>query len=229
MQHFRHLFLATTEDVIDIDDLDYEWQLSEATKKLEYFVKSFKLYKIGLDDDITTKVCPEANVELYECMESTTTDNVQAFYQECLDYINEIFEKGADDLQKLLGTILCKIFCLKVFSDDEYFPQYVSEPVDYWLNVCDRARTDVEMYSDNFLQTFEKSDFFDTCKKTVEGKLQKKEWNHCSVSCGGRFQSKIATACVPDYAVCYDIPILEQSCNEVACAETPSGYLPVRV
>ena len=162
-------------------------------------------------------------------MESTTTDNVQAFYQECLDYINEIFEKGADDLQKLLGTILCKIFCLKVFSDDEYFPQYVSEPVDYWLNVCDRARTDVEMYSDNFLQTFEKSDFFDTCKKTVEGKLQKKEWNHCSVSCGGRFQSKIATACVPDYAVCYDIPILEQSCNEVACAETPSGYLPVRV
>ena len=62
-----------------------------------------------------------------------------------MDYINEIFEKGADDLQKLLGTILCKNYCLKVFSDDKYFPQYVSEPVDYWLNVCDRARTDVEM------------------------------------------------------------------------------------
>ena len=102
--------LATTEDVIDIDDLDYEWQLSEATKKLEDFVKSFKLYKIGLNDDITTKVCPEANVELYECIESTTTDNVQAFYQECLNYINEIFEKGADDLQQLLGTIFFRFF-----------------------------------------------------------------------------------------------------------------------
>ena len=85
------------------------------------------------------------------------------------------------------------------------------------MNSCDRARIEVEMYSDNFLQTFENSDFFTMCKKTVEGKLQWKEWNHCSVTCGGGFQSKIAIACVPDYAVCYDIPILEQSCNEEAC------------
>ena len=66
------------------------------------------MYKIGLNDDITDNVCPEANIELYECMESTTHDNVQSFYQDCLDYINEIFEKGADDLRQILGTrILC--------------------------------------------------------------------------------------------------------------------------
>ena len=97
------LHLATTEDVIDIGDLDYEWQLSEASAKLEDYVKSFKLYKIGLNDDVLTKVCPEANIELYQCMESTTDEDVQDFHEECLNYINEIFQKGADDLKQLLG------------------------------------------------------------------------------------------------------------------------------
>ena len=213
-----HRLLATTEDVIDIGDLDYEWQLSEASGKLEKFVKSFKLYKIGLNDDVSTKVCPEANIELYECMQSTTNDNVEAFYQDCLVYINEIFQKGADDLKKILGTIFQVYrFRSKKFLDDEYFPQYVSEPVEYWLSGCDRARNDVEMYSDDFLQTFEKSDFFTMCKKTVEGKLQWKEWGDCSVSCGGGFQTKIASSCIPDYAVCYDIPIQERACNDQAC------------
>ena len=73
------------------------------------------------------------------------------------------------------------------------------------------------MYSDDFLQTFEKSDFFTVCKKSVDGKLQWKEWGECSVSCGGGFQTKIASSCVPYYAVCYDIPILERSCNDQAC------------
>ena len=97
------LHSATTEDVIDIGDLDYEWQLSEASAKLEDYVKSFKLYKIGLNDDVLEKICPEANIELYQCMESTTDENVQDFYEECLNYINEIFQKGADDLKQLLG------------------------------------------------------------------------------------------------------------------------------
>ena len=61
-----------------------------------------------------------------------------------------------------------------MISDDKYFPQYVSEPVDDWLNTCDRIRTDVEMYSDNFLQTFENSDFFTTCKKQSQANLNGK-------------------------------------------------------
>ena len=104
-----------------------------------------------------------------------------------------------------------------IFSDDQYFPDYVSMPVDYWLHVCDRFRTDVEMYSDNFLQTFEDSNFFEECKKTVEGKMLWKEWSDCSVSCGGGYQTQIAAACVPDYAVCYGIQIFERSCNDLAC------------
>ena len=73
------------------------------------------------------------------------------------------------------------------------------------------------MYSDSFLQTFEKSDFFNMCKKTVEGKFQWKEWSDCSVSCGGGHQTQIAVACVPEYAVCNGIQILERSCNDQVC------------
>ena len=94
------------------------------------------------------------------------------------------------------------------------------------MNGCDRARNDVELYSDVFLQTFERSDFFSVCKKTVDGKLQWKDWGACSVSCGGGFQTKIAISCIPDYAVCYGIPILERTCNEQSCPEMPSPYLP---
>lgn len=195
-------------------------------------MKSFKLYKIGLNDDVKTKVCPEANFELYQCIESTTNDNVEAFYQECLDYINDIFPKGSDDLKQLLGIVSDSpylMFYIKIFSDDKYFPQYVSDPVDYWLNTCERALTNVEMYSENFLQTFEKSDFFKICQNTVEGKLQWKEWNDCSVSCGGGFQSKIAVACLPHYAVCNGLQILERNCNENVCPDYPSTYFPVRM
>ena len=121
----KSLSSATTEDVIDIGDLDYEWQLSEGSVKLEEYVKSFKLYKIGLNDDVKAKVCPEANLELYQCIESTTSDNVQAFYQDCLDYINEIFPRGADDLKQQLGTFFNSqgfISYLKKFFRRQIFP-----------------------------------------------------------------------------------------------------------
>ena len=75
---------ATTEDVIDIDDLDYEWQLSEASNKLHNFVKAFEPYKIGLTDSVLTEVCPEANIELFNCINSTTVINTDSFYSDCL-------------------------------------------------------------------------------------------------------------------------------------------------
>ena len=90
-------------------------------------------------------------------------------------------------------------------------------PVNYWMNVCDRARTDVEMYSDNFLQTFGESAFFTICKQNVEGKLQWKDWSECSVTCGAGYQTRIASLCVPSYALCHEIPILERSCSNQIC------------
>ena len=93
----------------------------------------------------------------------------------------------------------------------------MTQPVNFWLYSCDRSRIFVEMYSDEFLRTFEKSDFFLTCKKSVEGKLSWYEWGECSVSCGGGVKTKIASSCVPDYAVCYGLQIHQKACNEVDC------------
>ena len=100
-----NFFTATTEDAIDIGDIDYEWQLTEASKKLERFVSKFALYQIGLTDDVVEKVCPESNIELYGCIESKTEEYVQFFYEDCLDYIVEIFSRGRTDLKTILGNL----------------------------------------------------------------------------------------------------------------------------
>ena len=67
---------------------------------------------------------------------------------------------------------------------------------------------------------------FSTCKKEVEGKLSWNDWGTCSASCGGGARIKIAHSCVPEYAVCNDIPIIEEPCNSSICPDMPSTYLP---
>ena len=96
-------FSVTTEDSINLEDLDFDWQLSEATKELENFVKSFTLQSIGLTDKFLHSVCPEANDQLIECFDSYTNDQLLLFYNECLLFIDEIFPKGKGNLIEILG------------------------------------------------------------------------------------------------------------------------------
>ena len=77
--------------------------MSEASSKLEKYVKSFELHKIGLSDSVWLNVCPEAGDELFECINSTTSSNINEFYEDCLSYIEEIFPEGFDDMKELLG------------------------------------------------------------------------------------------------------------------------------
>ena len=82
------------------------------------------------------------------------------------------------------------------------------------------------MYSDSFLSSFERSDFFTQCNKSVAGKLKWNKWVDCSVTCGGGHKFRTAKECVPAYAHCYDLQIMEESCNQQACPESPSTFLP---
>ena len=95
--------LVTTEDSINLEDLDFDWQLSEATKELENFVKAFSPESIGLTDKVLHSVCPEANHELIECFDSYAEDQLLLFYNECLSFIDEIFPRGKGNLIEVLG------------------------------------------------------------------------------------------------------------------------------
>ena len=94
----------TTEDSIDLVDLDYDWQLSEAIKELEKFVQDFAPQTIGLTQEVLDSVCPEANDELINCFDSYADHQLVLFYQECLSFIEEIFPRGKADLIEALGT-----------------------------------------------------------------------------------------------------------------------------
>ena len=91
---------------------------------------------------------------------------------------------------------------------------------------CNDARKDVELYTEDFLLTFEKSDFYSTCKNEVEGKLIWNDWGKCSLSCGGGIKLRTARRCTPEYAHCYELPIKEEPCNDQVCPEFPSTFFP---
>ena len=83
------------------------------------------------------------------------------------------------------------------------------------------------MYTEGFLSSFESSDFFTSCKKTIVGKLRWNDWSHCDVSCGGGLKWQTAKECVPSYAHCYDIQIKEKPCNLETCPYVPPHNIPI--
>ena len=93
----------TTEDSIDLEDLDYDWQLSESIRALEEFVKDFSIQDIGLTDEVLHSVCPESDEKLVQCFDSFTTKQLEIFYSQCISYIEEIFPRGKTDLIEVLG------------------------------------------------------------------------------------------------------------------------------
>ena len=84
----------------------------------------------------------------------------------------------------------------------------------------------VEMYSEEFLSEFEASKFYLQCKTKVEGRLSWYDWTECSVSCGGGFTFRMAKKCVPNYAICKDLPVLQDTCNVLDCPDMPSTFVP---
>ena len=110
------------------------------------------------------------------------------------------------------------------------WPLYVEGPSKFWVEYCrqlsERFETDSEMYSDDFLNTFNESELFGTCKNAVVGKLLWYDWEECSKPCGGGVRIKIAEACIPEYAVCTDLNIVRESCNTNECPKELSIGVP---
>ena len=99
----QYLYNMTTEDVIDINQLDYEWLLRNAMDELLLFVQKFNISGIGLTESAMDIICVEADNDLQMCMKTHAEHYVSVFYTECIAEIDKIFSKGHDDLVEYLG------------------------------------------------------------------------------------------------------------------------------
>lgn len=99
----QQIYDMTTEDVIDINQLDYEWLLKDAKEDLRQFVSEFNLNSVGLSDEILSSMCPESDSKLRNCMDNQVNEAVQEFYHICVEKIDEIFPAGRVDLLSYLG------------------------------------------------------------------------------------------------------------------------------
>ena len=71
----------TTEDIINIEDLEYESLLTKAAANLTYFVSEFSNEQIDLSENFKSAVCPQASRGLYRCLKEDAEKEVQSFYK----------------------------------------------------------------------------------------------------------------------------------------------------
>ena len=204
----QEMYDATTEDIIDINQLDYEWLLKEAKEELDEFVRQYDLVETGLTSEVLSSVCPEADSDLYNCIKEQNDLSVQDFYEKSLLEINQIFPKGEKDLI--------------VYLNNDLFPKYVSEPTTSWFDTCSLLYAEKDVYTDDFLSAFESSDFFNQCQSAVNGKLTWLEWENCSKTCKSDdtcgVRIRLAEACIPEYAACNEVQVQREECN---CNDCP--------
>ena len=99
-----------------------------------------------------------------------------------------------------------------------------------WFSRCSSNFKQTETYSQTFFETFKASLFFPKCKSSVKGKLIWPDWEKCSQSCsldgtcGSRI--KVAASCMPEYAICPELPIKCEPCGCDKCPEQPQLILP---
>ena len=102
-------------------------------------------------------VCPRASAELQNCFENLVNGKLESVKQLCYSKIDEIFKSGAPDLE--------------VYLEKELFPKYIDGKISERLEICREKQADVTSpYSQSFIDSFEKSDFYEKCSNKVEGR-----------------------------------------------------------
>lgn len=99
------LYKLTTEDIIDLDDINYDWLLHDAKIQLEQLVSSFKITSVGLSSDVLTSVCPQSDDRLKTCFKHSVELEIERQRELWLEEIINIFPKGYDDLVAFLGKL----------------------------------------------------------------------------------------------------------------------------
>ena len=97
------LYNMTTEDVIDINQLNYEWLLKDAKEELHKFVQTFKLEEHGMTEAVQTNVCPQADGRLKTCFDQQIEAANKTFYIRCTEEAYRLFAPGYADLIMYLG------------------------------------------------------------------------------------------------------------------------------
>ena len=106
----------------------------------------------------------------------------------------DLFQRGEEDLT--------------FYLNNELIPEYVDVPIKEKLSLCrDHSENQSdELYSQSFLDTFERSVIFETCKSSLEGKIKWKDWSKCSKLCSDDLncgeQTRTRDTCLPSYAEC---------------------------
>ena len=73
--------LETTEDIIHIDELEYESLLAAAAANLSLFVSAFDPQDIGFSNDFKNAVCPQSEQDFLNCLSNEAEGMVDKFYQ----------------------------------------------------------------------------------------------------------------------------------------------------
>ena len=97
------LYDMTTEDVINIEELNYEYLLSSAKEGLLEFVRSYNLEDYGMNNDALFNVCPESDTRLQNCFDKSTKLSADNFYVLCINEAQRLFPPGYNDLVAYLG------------------------------------------------------------------------------------------------------------------------------
>ena len=213
----EELYTVTTEDEIDIDEVDYNLILTREKLKLEKKLLSFDPFS-SMRNDFIASVCKEADSTLINCMFESLDDEVTSYENRIRLVITEV-EMGIGSQDRLKSS-------LTMFFENELKPEYILAPLTSIKNRCRNVTSPHDnqtVYSQAFIEELGASKFKDVCLHFITGKTIWHDWEECSKSCRNNdkcgYRIRLAEKCVPSYAVCRNALIQREDCNCDPCPQ----------